>query len=487
MTEVAWSTWSPTAPRIDGSIVDGEWSGAGVVPLPGHPGGTVLVQNDARFLYVGIDLPEDTEPTPDPADYFWFSVDIDQDGAITPNVDLNYAQMAPSHLVLQHYLGPNQWTPALPDQTDSVCARGFGPSSLDTRPHATWTARLDLGELEAVPGGVVFFGLRVSSADPPVTHDVPDLFFTDFSSLVKLHLAERPTIPAELAGDVLAGVGLVPATQIVDGYASTHPGYYPHVEDAAFGGLLNLIGNGDTLARLWAAGARRYRILHQYAGGGFTPIDQAWTNYLRVGRRYQPRPFGPDAAHTYPLTDPNDEYSVDDLLLQWNSTTFSSGLHDFRAEFFAADGTPVPVGTDQALILMVDNGQPVVRVDAILAPDGTPVQPCDFVLLEKGEGVQIVVTATEPRGHLLDWRLTAEYGNATPLDLGGASYPAGSPPRDRRWYGATRVTMPADGPFDPPRTCAYLFRVRAGMRVTNGYTPYIGGAATFQTLTLVRS
>ena len=139
MTEVAWSTWSPTPPRIDGSIVDGAWSGAGTVPLPGAPAGTLLVQNDARFLYVGIDLPEDTEPSPDPADYFWFSVDVDQDGAITPNVDLNYAQApgAPDQLGLQHYLAPNAWTGLLPDHTDSMCARGFGPSTLATRPHAT--------------------------------------------------------------------------------------------------------------------------------------------------------------------------------------------------------------------------------------------------------------------------------------------------------------------------------------------------------------
>ena len=489
MTDVAWSTWSPTAPRIDGRIVNREWSGAGTVPLPGEPGGCLLVQNDARFLYVAIDLPEETEPSPDPADYFWFSVDVDQDGMITPDVDVNYAQAAgaPNQLARQLYLAPGQWTGLLPDHTDSMCYRGFGPSSLATVPHATWTARLDLGEMGGAPGGVIYFGLRVSSADPPVTHDLPDGFFSDFSSLVKLHLAARPTIPAELAGDVIAGVGLIPASQIAAGYASTDPGYSPQVRDAAFGGILNIIGNGDTLSRLWGAGARRYRVLRQFGGSGFAPVDQTWSNYQLVGRRYELRPFGPDAAHTYPLTDPNDEYSVDDLLLQWNSTTFPSGLHDFRAEFFAADGSPVPAGADQTLTLMVDNARPVVRVDAILNPNGAPVRPCDFVRLGAGQGVQVVVTATDPGGHLLSWGLTAEYGDGTPLSLGGASYPAGSPPAGRRWYGATRVTMPAAGPFVPPETCAYLFRVQAAMRVTNGYTPYFGGAETFKTLTLVRS
>ncbi len=486
MASVA-STWSPTPPRIDGSIGDGRWSGAGSIAIPGTPEGRLLLQNDARFLYVALDLPEDTELLPDPADYFWFSVDADGDGAISPGVDVNYGQAPGEHdrLVRQYYLGPAQWTGMLPDPSDSMCCRGFGSSDLAARPHAIWTARLSLGELGAAPGDAIFCGLRVNSGNPAFTHDIPERFLTDFSSLTKVLLAARPAIPAELAGDVLAGVGLIPASQIVDGYATTDPSYRPHVQDAAFGGVLNLIGNGDTLSRLWAAGARRYRIQHQYAGGPFAPIDQTWSNYRLNGRRYELRSFGPDSEHTYPLPDPGDEYSIDDLLLQWNSAEFPAGLHGFRAEFFTADGSPVPTPAHDSLRLIVNNAQPVVRVEEIR--HGTrAVSPCDFVLLEApGDGVEVVVTATEPRGHLLSWTVDAEYGDGGSERLGQASYPSAAPPRDRRWFGATPAVVPAGGVFSPPRTCAYLFRARAAMRVTNGYS-YVGGAEAFKALTLVR-
>lgn len=486
MANVMWSTWSPTPPRIGGSITGDEWSGAGSLPFPGTPAGTLLVKNDARFLYVGLDLPEDTDPAASPHDYFWFSVDADQDGTITPGVDLNFTQATgePHRLVRQHYLGPDQWTPGLPDATDSMCGRGFGPTSLTPNPHGSWTARLDLGEMGVTPGDVIFFGVRASSTSPSFAYDIPEDFFNDFSSLTKLHLAARPVIPAALAGDVIAGVGLIPSTQIVNGYATTDPSYVPHVVNAAFGGVLNLIGNGITLARLWAAGARRYAIQHQYASGGFTPIDQTWSNYRLNGRRYELRTFGPDAAHTYPLVDPNDEYSTDDLLLQWNSTDAPAGTHHFFAEFFAADGSAIPTGMDHTLELMVDNGQPVVGIDSITRPPGrTPVLACDFVRLNRGEGIELVVTALEPRfGHLLGWSLGAEFGDGIRLALGDQSYTAPAPP-DRRWDGVHAHVVS----FVPTATCAYLFRLRASMRVTNGYTPYFGGAETFKTLTLVMS
>lgn len=494
MTHVVWSTWCPTPPRIGSGIIDGDWSGAASLPLPGNPAGALLIHNDARFVYLGLDLPEGTDPALDPGDLFWFSVDADQDGAITPGVDLNYAQAMgePNRLVRQHYMGPNSWTGALPDPTDSMCGRGFGPSGPAPFPHANWTARIDLGEMGVAPGDAILFGLRVRSASPPFTYDLPEGFIYDFSALAKLHLAARPVIPADLAGDVIAGVGLIPATTIVDGYATTDPGYFVPVVEAAFAGVLNLIGNGTTLARLWAAGARRYTIQHQFAGTGFTPIDQTWSNYRLNGRRHELRPFGPDGAHTYPLADPNDEYSIDDLLLQWNSTDAPAGVHDFFAQFFAADGSPVATGADHTLRLMVDNGRPVVRIDEITRPIDEPpgrarVLACDFVRLARAgegrvaQGIEIAVTAAEPRwGHLLDWSLAAEYGDGIQLPLASQSYHP-PPPPDRRWVGVTRHVVG----FVPPATCAYLFRLGARMRVTNGYTPYVGGADTFKSLTLV--
>ena len=135
------------------------------------------------------------------------------------------------------------------------------------------------------------------------------------------------------------------------------------------------------------------------------------------------------------------------------------------------------------LRLEVDNGRPHVAVDRIVRANGDIVQACDFVRLQADEQVGVVVTAVEPRrGHLHSWSAGAEYGESGRHPLGGEGYPTAPRPSGRRWEGVRGTTLP----FTPPTTCAYLFRVSAEMRVTNGYAPSIGGANAFKTLTLVR-
>jgi hypothetical protein len=101
------------------------------------------------------------------------------------------------------------------------------------------------------------------------------------------------------------------------------------------------VSNRATIEALWAAGARRYLVQHQYEGGGYTPIDQGWTSYIGNGATFVLQAVGPDANHTYPLQNPSVEYSINDLLLQWDSVGFPAGLHDFNVEFFQDDMTPV--------------------------------------------------------------------------------------------------------------------------------------------------
>jgi hypothetical protein len=96
--------------------------------------------------------------------------------------------------------------------------------------------------------------------------------------------------------------------------------------------------------------------------------------------------------------------------------------------------------------------------------------------------VNVVVTASEPRGHLHSWSLSAEYGNGEVRSLRGESYPTAPRPASRRWVGVARASVP----FVPPMTCAYVFRVGATMRTTNGYVSSGPGDSTFKALTLVQ-
>ena len=123
-----------------------------------------------------------------------------------------------------------------------------------------------------------YFGFRVKSASPGFTVDTPEKFYTDFSKLIKLTFASKPRINPSLLGPVMGSVGLIPTTKInAVGKATTDPGYYVKVDNAAFGGGLHLIGNRVTLTGLYGSGARKYRILHAEPGSStYTPLVTSW-------------------------------------------------------------------------------------------------------------------------------------------------------------------------------------------------------------------
>jgi hypothetical protein len=443
----------------------------------------MLVMNDSQYLYLALDVTANT--VDDAGDYFWLSVDVDRNATITPSVDLNYGQHPgnPNDLGRQLYLGPGTWTGILSGPSDSMDAIGFGPSSALASDHRIWTVRLALAEIEGAlaPGGsMIGFGLRTGTVTTGAALDEPNNFFSDFSALDQVVLATPGSIPSDVAGIVMAGVGLIPATLISDGYANVPAPYYVEPDDAVFAGVLNIVSNRATIEGLWAAGARRYRVQHQYAGGGYTPIDQGWTNYIWDGSTFVLEVVGPDANHTYPLQDPSVEYSINDLLLQWNSLGFPTGLHDFKVEFFHADMTPV-TAPDQTLSLQLDNGLPQVHVTDI-QHGGVSVPACSIVdMTGATDSVEVFITAYETNGHLYKWWIDAEWGDGASTLINSGSYPSPHP-ADHLWNGVTSLDA---GSFVPPTTCAYQFRVSADMRATNGYIFPVGYATSYRNITLI--
>ncbi|MCS6844185.1 MAG: hypothetical protein NZ528_07680 [Caldilineales bacterium] len=196
-------------PVIDGSIGSGEWHLGNRVTFDR---GFMVAANDGIRLYILLNLTGDTGDDAGIGDFFWVTFDVDRDGAIDPNLDLNYG-LVPStgNMRYQYYLGPGQWTGLQPN-TRSSRAKGFGcffadgtltvstsPFWLDCQNHRVWELAFDLAEIGAAPGQAVRMGFRVTSGNPTFTVNVPTNFTTSFASLITVNLS-TVTLPSSSRG-----------------------------------------------------------------------------------------------------------------------------------------------------------------------------------------------------------------------------------------------------------------------------------------------
>lgn len=195
------STYAATAPAINGSIGFGEWNISNQFAFE-H--GFVTILNDRTRLYVLLDVLDDTSRD-DKGDYYYLSFDVNKDGQITENVDLNYGPLSNSNMRYQYYLGPGEWTFLQPD-TRSSRGVGFGcffadgslsfsfPFNITCSSHRVWEFGMDLAEIGAEAGGKVRMGFRVSSSQPSFTENVPAALTTDFSDFLEIELATPPDL-----------------------------------------------------------------------------------------------------------------------------------------------------------------------------------------------------------------------------------------------------------------------------------------------------
>jgi hypothetical protein len=484
------STWTATPITVEGNLGTAEWAGAGTMLIAGGGVnyGTVMMKNDANFLYIALDITRDQGNSTGDGDYFWLMVDVDRNRAITPHTDVNFGGYpgSPNSIGKQYFLGPATWT-GLSASPGAQLHVGFGATPNAATAHRFWELRLSLTELganlaEALP--YIYFGLRLASSTPSFTFNSPDnAYTTGFGHLHQAFLARSAdsVYAPGTAGAVIGGVGLIPASQIsADGFATTAAPYMVQVKDAAFFGTLNLIGNHQTMQSLWQDGARKYRILHAdpSAPTSFTPIRQAWANYHWNGTTYVLENFGPNASDMYPLTNPNQAYSIMDVLLQWQTTGAPVGAHKFQAVFFSAADVPVALPVSQTLTVAIDNNQPAVNIDSI-KHGGVEVQACDIVTMANAtDTLSVTYTAHDPEGHLAGYSVAGIYGTGVSAPIGSDVYAAHlSPPHT--WAG---VSAHASA-FNPPTSCAYEFRVSASQNVTNGYSgPSVVSASRYVTI-----
>ncbi len=495
------STWTRSSPpALTGLLPASDWSGSATMPIP-H--GTLMAQNDANNLYVGLDLTAETG-TANPNDYFWFIVDVNDNGAIDSNRDRMFSDWpgTPNRLGMWLMAGPDATWPAPNSQVIPSQVRiGFGPSTNAATPHRQWQLAFALSDLgipspidPSAPAPVVRFGLRIATLGGFVGENPTNPLgsFTNFNEII---LATVPSAVSGSVGPVIASVGLIGTGLIAsDGYCNipTSTPFYFHPQDAAFSGTLNLIGNEATLAALWAGGARKYKVMHRFGdtlananAAAWTPILQSWANFEIVGTTDVWQSFGPDASGFYPMVDPSIPYTIQNLIFQWTTSAEPDGFHQFEFQFFNASSVAV-ASTAQVLTLKLDNQPATVDLANVLHA-GAPIPPCAIVTLASAtDGVQLAYEAFDPEGDLWSLALTAEYGHGQSAPIYSDNYAAHVSPT-HNWQGVASDTRPVPpAVWTPPVTCAYLFRIAAWTRTTDGYEFPVVYSTDFQTVTLIK-
>ena len=488
------STWTrPTPPPLTGLLTASAWSGSATWAIPR---GTLMAQNDASNLYIGLDLTAETG-TANSSDYFWLVVDINGNGVIDPDRDKLFSDWpgSPNRLGMWLMAGPDENYPASDNQViPSQCRIGFGASINSATPHRQWQIALALSDLGIVspidptaPAPVIHFGLRIGTLTPAYIGESPTNPLGNFSDFDEIVLALLPNAIPTSTGPIIASVGLVGTGFIgADGYCTipASANYYLSPQDAAFSGTLNFIGDETTLNSLWAAGARQYKVQHRYGStvaeanaAAWVPILQCWTNFEVVGTTDVWQSFAANSGGFYPLVDPGLAYTIQNLLFQWTTSSEADGVHQFEFQFFNAAG--VSVASAALLLTLALDNQPVTVQLIEIIHAGVSIPACSIVNLTSAtDGVQIVYEAYDPEGDLWNYALIAEYGSNQSKNIASANWTSSTP----NWQGVSSATTPV---WVPPQTCAYLFQIGAWSRTTNGYSFPVLYSSDFKTVTLI--
>jgi hypothetical protein len=484
-------TWAGVPIELSDATTSDAWTGAGQMEIPK---GFLMAKNDEKFLYLAIDLVDDTTNDPGTGDYFWLTFDRNRNRSINPNVDVNYGLYPnnPNKMGRQYYLGPGRWTGLLNETSESECKIAFEPSPNSSTAHRVWKIRIVISDLNVslMPGlfryPYTLFGLKTHSTAGAFNEESPVNFYRTFRYLHTMIFARKTTIPTTLQGTYIGSVGLIPTSNSVigaDGKATTAASYHPQVTNAAFGSRLNFLGNRANIAAAMASGASRHKISYRKVGStSWLPLLSAWSNYKWVGTTYTLETTTFDEHNTYKLPDPAVDYSIDDLLIQFDSRNLDDGLYEFTIHLYRSDGI-TPVSTPvQVLSLFIDNSVPQVAINSI-KHKGVKVDACAIVNLDSPtDGVVVDYGASDPEGNLRLYRLRAEWGEGSSVLIDSKDYDT---TMGNVWTGSASIVAPSSGVFTPVVTCAHAFCVEAWARTTNGYT-YVGYNSYRQFITLIK-
>jgi DNA-binding beta-propeller fold protein YncE len=304
------------------------------------------------------------------------------------------------------------------------------------------------------------------------------------AKVVKVGLAALP-----MGEPVFLGVGHVPSTKIVDGYATTDPGYFFQVKDSPFGGTLNILGN---LSNFKALTATHYRVNVSYEGAAAAPLALSWNTYHwnAVTSQFDLTPVspvpGPDKVYAIPADYPlhAERWYPSFLMMQWPSGANGNGHYTFTVELFRQSGTVfTPVATPaNSLTVLVDNSG--FSTDVVhIYQDGstTPLPVCAIV--ESGlNQFYVEVTAYDPNKHLLNYGVTILFGHNASSSWFSDSYASHVDAEGPHlWSGVTNYKVPKV--FSATCSCAHTFYLGAWKRTIDGYN-YLLYSSAHQSITI---
>jgi len=317
-------------------------------------------------------------------------------------------------------------------------------------------------------------------------------FITTGNAIIQADLVDWTDLTKE---PIFTMVGNVPAGKISSaGYATTDPGYFYSVTHSPFGGTLNIFGNFN---RFKAAplNAVYYQVQVSKDGGPFVPLNLSWNVYKfnTITGNDDLVPVAPDPAAPNPAAGPKylipAEYPLNAarwkppfLMMRWPSG--ENGLYTFRVRVFNAAGAPIafPVAWKNSLAVTIDNTPQNVEIVSVWQK-GCPghsmkeVQACDIVSSAPNQFF-FSITANDPNQHLLNYGLTAMWGDNQSESVYSDSYfnhPAGAAPH--AWAGVQNFDVPRSLPgsggaattWSAHTKCAHTFYLWAWKRTIDGY------------------
>jgi hypothetical protein len=184
--------------------------------------------------------------------------------------------------------------------------------------------------------------------------------------------------------------------------------------NVAFGGLLNVIGNRTKMNQLLGIGAKKYKVFHRKETSvPFSEFVTSWCNYKWNASDYILEASSQDASNFYKMPNAGVDYSIDDLLFQFNSTKLNTGLNQFKVKFYKNAGTEVgATNPEQILTMYIDNNVLEVSVNPVKY-NNVEIGACGIVNLQNANDELVIdVEAYAKEGNLLDYSLTARWAKA---------------------------------------------------------------------------
>jgi hypothetical protein len=187
------SSYAYLCPSVEGKCDARYWKDALTIDFPQ---GKVMLKNNYHYLYVLIDVTEDTfedqiRKKPMCEDYFELYFDWDGNGKLTNNVDRVYSVCNVSSRLVYRYLIKKDVYSSVYFSSGNAMA-GFGSSPNETKAHRYYELRIPLSEVKMDKMQNIHLAFRVYSKKPAIDYQsTPDLSIA-MQSYLKIALAFPP-------------------------------------------------------------------------------------------------------------------------------------------------------------------------------------------------------------------------------------------------------------------------------------------------------